>query len=547
MNKSTLLKFLPAIIVLCVLLGMLIGSFLSKTNIQREVVLKYAANNKVDELLGLIEMNYVDTVNMDEIIEDLMPDILAELDPHSTYIPAKDLEASNADLKGSFSGIGIQFTIQQDTIHVNSVIRGGPSEKVGLLAGDRIVTIDDSLFVGKKINNNEAMKRLKGPEDSEVKLGIKRRGEKELLSFTIIRGNIPVKSVDAAYLIDKKYGYIKLNKFGETTFSEFMIALAKFTQMDFKGLIIDLRDNQGGYLGTAIQIANEFLKENDMIVYTKGEHQMRYSEFANGMGNCQGTPLIVLTDETSASASEILAGTIQDNDRGTIIGRRSFGKGLVQQPFEFTDGSAVRLTIARYYTPSGRCIQKPYVKGDDSEYQMDIITRYEHGEFFSQDSIRQNDTITYKTVLGRTVYGGGGIMPDIFIPSDTTGFTSYYSMAASQGHLVQFSFYYTDTNREVLSKYTTMEEMLRYLKTQPLLETFIQYASTKGLKPRNNQISKSKDLLNRALYAYIIYDMLNLEEHLKFLNLEDPTVLKAVEVLRKGEAFPKAPVQEATE
>lgn len=323
---------------------------------------------------------------MFNLVEEAMPQILAELDPHSSYIPAKDLEAVNSDLKGSFSGIGVQFTIQDDTIHINSVIQGGPSEKVGLLAGDRIVEVDDSSFVGKIVTNSEAMRRLKGEKGSKVKLGIYRPGEKEILHFTVVRGDIPVKSIDAAYMINDKFGYVKVNKFGETTYPELLVALAQLSQANCKGMIIDLRGNTGGYMAAAIQMVNEFLPNNKLIVYTEGRKSPRENYTSNGTGSSQTMPLIVLMDEGSASASEIFAGAIQDNDRGTIIGRRSFGKGLVQQPIEFSDGSAIRLTIARYYTPSGRCIQKPYEKGmmQNTKWTLSPVTNMEN---FSQPTV----------------------------------------------------------------------------------------------------------------------------------------------------------------
>ena len=470
-----------------------------------------------------------------------MPQILSELDPHSSYIPAKDLEAVNADLKGSFSGIGVQFTIQDDTIHINSVIQGGPSEKVGLLAGDRIVSVDDSAFVGKIVTNSEAMRRLKGEKGSKVKLGIYRPGESDILYFTVVRGDIPVKSIDAAYMITDQFGYVKVNKFGETTYPELLIALAKLRQADMKGLIIDLRGNTGGYMAAAIQMVNEFLPANRLIVYTEGRKSPRENYTSNGTGSSQDIPLIVLTDEGSASASEIFAGAIQDNDRGTIIGRRSFGKGLVQQPIEFTDGSAIRLTIARYYTPSGRCIQKPYQKGNGGEYELDILNRYEHGEFFSADSIKQNKDEIYHTSLGRTVYGGGGIMPDIFVPQDTAGMTSYYRMAASRGLIIRYTLDYTDKNRQQLKEYNTPEKLAEYLSRQNLLQQFATYAEQKGLKRRNILMYKSRKLFEESLYGNIIYNMLGIEAFISYLNHTDTTVQKALEVLEKGESFPKAP------
>lgn len=537
-NKNRLMPFLLAI---CLVAGILIGTFYTNHFSGNKLGIINTSSNKLNALLHIIDEQYVDTVSMFNLVEEAMPQILAELDPHSSYIPAKDLEAVNSDLKGSFSGIGVQFTIQDDTIHINSVIQGGPSEKVGLLAGDRIVEVDDSSFVGKIVTNSEAMRRLKGEKGSKVKLGIYRPGEKEILHFTVVRGDIPVKSIDAAYMINDKFGYVKVNKFGETTYPELLVALAQLSQANCKGMIIDLRGNTGGYMAAAIQMVNEFLPNNKLIVYTKGRKSPRENYTSNGTGSSQTMPLIVLMDEGSASASEIFAGAIQDNDRGTIIGRRSFGKGLVQQPIEFSDGSAIRLTIARYYTPSGRCIQKPYEKGNDAEYEMDIITRYEHGEFFSADSIKQNIKEIYHTSLGRMVYGGGGIMPDIFVPQDTTGMTSYYRMAATRGLIIRYTLDYTDKNRNKLKEYDTPQKMEAYLKTQNLLEKFAEYAEKKGLKRRNILMYKSKQLFEESLYGNIIYNMLGIEAYITYSNLTDKTVQKALEVLEKGESFPQAP------
>ncbi len=533
-------KYQVTIYILVALIGVLVGIYISKGEKIERVLYN---TNKVDELMYLVHDNYVDSLSMEDIIEQTMPKILTELDPHSTYIPAKDLEATNADLKSSFSGIGIRFIIQDDTIHVNEVIRKGPSEKVGMMPGDRIVMINDTLFVGKICTNDEAMKRLKGPKGTEVKLGIKRYGEKELIDFYITRDDIPLQSIEAAYLIDNKWGYVQVERFAENTFAEFMLALAKFQFRGCQGVIIDLRGNGGGWMGIALQMANEFLRKGDMIVYTEGEHHPKVVEYANGTGNFMEMPLVVLTDETSASASEIIAGTIQDNDRGTIIGRRTFGKGLVQQPYQFTDGSAVRLTVARYYTPSGRCIQKPYDKGDDKEYEMDIVKRYERGEFFSQDSIHQNDSLVYKTRLGRTVYGGGGIMPDIFVSSDTTDVTSYFNQAVSRRLIAQYCLRYSDAHRKELSVFTTWDAMLEYLKTQPMLDEFVAFAEKKGLKRRYNHIMKSRRLIERSIYANVIYDILGMLEHVKYINTFDVTVLKAVEVLESGEAYPTLQVE----
>ena len=547
MDSNQKSRYIPIIIAVSIVAGIFIGTFYANrfSGNRKETGAIGNYSNKLNGLLRIIDDQYVDTVNMSDLIEDAMPQILGELDPHSSYIPAKDLQAVNDDLRGSFSGIGVQFTIQQDTIHISDVIAGGPSEKVGIMPGDRIVEIDDSAFVGKIVTNNESMKRLKGPKGSEVKLGIVRQGEKEILHFTIIRGDIPNKSIKAAYMINDKFGYINIEKFSETTYPEMLISLAKLHQDNCQGIIIDLRGNTGGYMGPAIQMVNEFLPKGRLIVYTEGRKAPRENYPSNGTGSSQQMPLIVLLDEGSASASEIFAGAIQDNDRGTIIGRRSFGKGLVQQPIEFNDGSAIRLTIARYYTPSGRCIQKPYQKGKDEQYELDLLTRYEHGEFFSQDSIKQDESHIFYTSLGRPVYGGGGIMPDIFVPQDTTGMTSYFRMAVNRGLTIQFSFQYTDRNRQKLQKYTNAEDLLKYLKTQNILEKFAQFAESKGLKRRNILMYQSKELFDRNLYGNIIYNMLNMEEYLKYLNQSDKTVLKALEILEKEESFPQAPEQQS--
>jgi carboxyl-terminal processing protease len=380
-------------------------------------------------------------------------------------------------LEGHFSGVGIQFTIQQDTVHINSVIQGGPSEKVGLMAGDRIVTVDDSVFVGKEIRNETVMRTLKGPKDTQVKLGIKRTSEKNLLNFTITRGDIPQNTIDATYMLSNDFGYIQVSKFGRNTYVELLNALALLNHKGCKGLIVDLRGNTGGYMEAAIRTVNEFLPQGKLIVYTQGRKSPRTETYANGTGSCQKMPIVVLIDEASASASEIFAGAIQDNDRGMIVGRRSFGKGLVQEPISLDDGSAIRLTIARYYTPSGRCIQRPYENGKDENYEMDLLTRYAHGEFFSQDSIKQNENLRYSTGLGRPVYGGGGIMPDIFVPQDTIGQTSYLKSVLNKGLILQYAFQYTDNNRKKLAKYEDEKSLLDYLYRQRVIvDQFVNYA-----------------------------------------------------------------------
>lgn len=536
-------RFIPIIIAVSVVIGILVGVFYSNHFAGNRLSIINTSSNKLNDLLRIVDNQYVDSVDMTDLVEKAMPQILAELDPHSMYISAKDLEDTNAELKGSFSGIGVAFTIQHDTIYISDVIQGGPSEKVGLMAGDRIITVDDSLFVGEVVTNSSTMHKLKGPKGTTVKLGILRRGVKNLIPYTIVRGDIPVKSVDAAYMLSDKVGYLHINKFGETTYSEMIVGLVTLQQQGMKELIIDLRDNSGGYMGAAIQMVNEFLPKNRLVVYTEGRKSPRQDYRADGRGTFQNLPLVVLINESSASASEIFSGAIQDNDRGTIIGRRSFGKGLVQQPIDFRDGSAIRLTIARYYTPSGRCIQKPYTSGKDEAYEFDLQTRFDHGEFFSQDSIKQNEEVEYHTSIGRPVYGGGGIMPDIFVPQDTIGYTSYYFTAVNNRLTVEFAFQYTDENRAKLATYSTVKELHLFLMRQSLLEKFAQFAESRGLQRRNLMIQKSRKLLERTLYGNIIYNMMGTEEYMKFLNESDPTVLKAAEVLEAGEATPKAPAK----
>lgn len=539
MGTKNTSRFMPLIIAISIVAGILIGTFYARHFAGNRLGIINSSSNKLNALLRVIDDQYVDTVNMTDLVEKAMPQILAELDPHSTYIPAQNLEEVNSELEGSFSGIGIQFTIQEDTIHVNSVIPGGPSEKVGLMAGDRIVKVNDSLFVGKRLTNEKAMHALKGPKGSEVKIGIKRATEKEILDFTIIRGDIPQNTVNAAYMLNEDFGYIQISKFGRATHIELLNAIAQLNHQKCKGLIIDLRDNTGGYMEAATRMVNEFLPEGKLIVYTQGRKYPRAEEYANGTGSCQKMPLIVLVNEGSASASEIFAGAIQDNDRGTIVGRRSFGKGLVQQPIDFSDGSAIRLTIARYYTPSGRCIQRPYKNGKDSKYEMDWITRYEHGEFFSKDSIKLNKNLRYSTGLGRPVYGGGGIMPDIFVPQDTTGVSSYLIEVSNKGLILQYCFQYTDHNRSKLSQFKNEEDLLKYIRRQNIIENFVRFASSKGVKRRNILIYKSRKLLERSIYGNLIYNILGREEYIRYINKNDITVNKALEILEKGEAFPK--------
>ena len=527
--------FAPIVIAISVVVGIIIGAFVANLFYGNRLNVINASSTKINDLLHIIDEQYVDSVDMGTLLDDAIPSILSELDPHSSYITAKDAATVNDDLHGSFSGVGIQFSIKHDTIYVSNTIKGGPSEKVGILAGDRIIGIDGKPFVGSEVTNEETMHRLKGEKGSRVKLTILRRGQKK--QFTVTRDDIPVHSIEAIYMLDKELGYISVKRFGETTYPELLAALAELENKGFKGLVIDLRGNTGGYLNSAIQFANEFLPNKRLIVYTQGRRVSREDYFSDGTGSYQGMPLIILTDEITASSSEIVSGAIQDNDRGIIVGRRTFGKGLVQQPIEFSDGSLIHLTVARYYTPSGRCIQKPYVKGHNAEYQQDIIDRYNRGEFFSADSIQQTGE-RYHTSIGRVVYGGGGIMPDYFVSEDTTAVTSYYTEAITRGLITEFCFDYTDEHRSELASLTTSDAIVRHLRSQQVVEQFVRYADTQGLQRRNNQIIQSRRLFERALYGNIIYHVLDVQKYIEYLNADDPTIKKAIELYRQKKTKP---------
>ena len=531
---------LPTITVLAVTLGLVIGIALSqKANAQRIIFQNgqwHIEQSKVDKMLQLMEQAYVDEINVDSITDEVMSELVQKLDPHSAYIPKEDLEMVNSELAGSFSGIGVQFTIQQDTVRIVAVIAGGPSEGVGVLAGDKIITVDDSTFVGKKINNEKVMRTLRGEKGTQVNLGIQRAGAKDLLHYTVTRGDIPVTSVDAKFIIErngKKIGFIRANKFGETTYKEFLSALADLTAKGATSFIIDLRENSGGYMEQAIKMANEFLHRGDMIVYSQGRAYPRYEARANGGGRFKETPIVVLIDDFSASASEIFAGAMQDNDRAQIIGRRSFGKGLVQQQMPFDDGSAVRLTVARYYTPSGRCIQKPYTLGEQSDYQKELVERWEHGEFYSADSVHFADTTTYRTKGGRIVHGGGGIMPDIFVGRDTTLNTPWYNQCVNLAYTYQFAYQYTDKHRKELSKFKDWQSLEKYLLKQDVIPQFVAFAKDKGVEPNQAEIQKSRPLMTRLLNAYIVRNILGDEGFFPLFERDDEITKRAVEELSK--------------
>lgn len=529
---------MPVLMAVCVAFGIVIGTFYANHFSGNRLNIINSGSNRLNNLLHIIDDQYVDNVNIDSLVDKAIPQILSDLDPHSVYISAKEMQAANDDLKGSFSGVGIEFNIRQDTLHVQNVVKNAPAEKAGLLAGDKVVSIDGKPFVGKTVTNDEAMRRLKGPKDTKVRIGVVRFGHKKPLEFTVTRGDIPQKSITASYMIDDKTGYIRIKNFGERTYPDLLIALAKLSTEGCKQLIIDLRDNTGGYLQSAVQMANEFLPKNKLMVYTQGRKSQRQEYLSDGKGSYQRFPLVVLINEGSASASEIFAGAMQDNDRAVIIGRRSFGKGLVQQQLGFTDGSLIRLTIARYYTPSGRCIQKPYTAGDGANYEQDIYSRYQHGEFFSQDSIKHTGP-AYHTSIGRVVYGGGGITPDIFVAEDTLGVTSYFKQAVMSGLILQFAYTYTDNNRQKLSKFKTLKEITAYLDKQNLVEQFAAYADKHGLQRRNLMIRKSHKLLMRYINSRIIYSILDDEVWTEYLNEDDPVIAAAMKVFKEEASFPK--------
>lgn len=530
-------RFVPLLVSVGVIVGILIGSFFASHFSGRKLSIINTSTNKINDLFHLIDDEYVDSVSIPDLVEKSMPEILKQLDPHSTYISAKDVEASMQDLKGSFSGIGIQFTVYKDTVRVIKVVKGGPSEGVGLRAGDRIVNIDGKAYVGDTITADATRNRLKGQKGSQVRLGVLRPGQKQMLSYVVTRGDVPVKSITAAYKVSESVGYIRINSFGDNTYSEFLSALAQLNTQGFRGLILDLRGNLGGYMQPAVQIANEFLPKNRLIVYTQGRKSPREDFRSDGRGSYQNLPLVVLVDETSASASEILSGALQDNDRAMIVGRRTFGKGLVQVPIEFQDGSMLRLTKARYYTPSGRCVQKPYKLGDEEDYEADLLLREKHGEYYNPDSIKTSGQ-KYKTVHGRFVYGGGGIIPDVFIPADTLNMTSYFREAYLNGLMYQFAYVFTDNRRKQLSSISGLDDMINFLKRSSLVEDFATYAEKNGIRRRPRMLIQSRTLFERYLISNILADAIDEEAAIMYTNRSDAAVQTAVKLIHDGKAFP---------
>jgi carboxyl-terminal processing protease len=530
--------WVPIVVALTFVLGFLGGDLLHHQSGPT------AAQKKFQTILNLIKNDYVDEVDLDSLLEKTLPSLLASLDPHSVYIPAEDLQSVNEELDGSFYGIGVQFILNNDTITVVEVVPGGPSEKVGLKAGDRIVKVDGENVAGVGITTERVMQLLRGDLDSHVKLGIRRHTAKKLLTFDITRGSIPQNSINAYYVVSPGIGYVKVDKFGRTTYDEFWQALNELKRKGAQDFIIDLRGNQGGFMEIAFLMANEFLEKGDIIVTTKErDYYARNGVQADGNGSFKESQVVVLLDEFSASSSEIFAGALQDNDRALIVGRRSFGKGLIQRQSVLPDSSAIRLTIGRYYTPSGRCIQKDY--SNSALYGHDILDRYNRGEMFSQDSIKFDKSLEFKTIHGRTVYGGGGIMPDIFVPNDTSGITSYYVNVANAGFLQKFAFDYVDYNRDSFEHVTTLTELEKKLPADDvLLRQFVNYAGRNGVAARWYYINISHDLLVTQLKGLIARDVLDYTAYYTIINRIDSNVSRAVdELLNGGAAFPILPTE----
>lgn len=526
---------IPLVLAIGITGGVFIGKYLSNSKVS-------PAETKLRTITDLIQNEYVDKINVDSLLASLVPDLLAGLDPHSVYMSAEELRTTNEDMDGHFSGVGVSFQIVNDSVVVVEVIAGGPAEKVGILNGDKIVMANDSSITGKKATQETVFKTLRGPKGSTVALKVKRSNSDKLLDFDVVRDDIPVNTVDAVYLadVDNGIGYLKVSKFGRNTYEEFMTAIFKLAVDGAISIVVDLRGNVGGFLDQVILMANEFLPEDRIIVSTNGKLVENKSvAMSDGNGHFQNMPITVLIDEYSASASEIFAGAIQDNDRGLVIGRRSFGKGLVQHQIELPDSSAIRLTVARYYTPSGRCIQKPYERGEDGKYVLDILDRYEHGEFYNVDSIKLDKSKLFLTNGGRKVYGGGGIMPDVFVPEDTTGFTSYYVSVSNKGLITKYAMQVADRFREVTKNVKTIEELQRVIpRDQTLLEGFVEFAANNGVPARWYYINKSRKLILNLLKAQIARNVIGYSGLIQTLNQEDVTVQKALELIRDGKAKP---------
>ena len=529
MNKSTILLRILSMI-LCIVLGVLVGQRM--VNNRNMIPLGPGASRehqKFNLILEQIRENYVDTVNIDSLIEKSLPLIMGELDPHSIYIPATEMDEVNESIEGNFDGIGVTFNMPSDTALVVSVISSGPAERAGVQPGDKIITVNDTIIAGRKIDQNAVVKMLRGKTGTKVSIGVKRIDEPQLIQIPITRGKIPVKSVDVAFMLNDNTGYIRLSKFSKTSHNEFVKAAQQLEKQGMRSLVFDLRGNTGGLLDQAFEIANEFLAKEQLIVYTEGRARQRLELRADGSGCLQQIDVAILIDETTASASEIVAGALQDNDKGHIVGRRSFGKGLVQEPVYFTDNSGIRLTVARYYTPTGRCIQKPY---EGNKYEDTILERYRHGEFSIVDSIKQNIDERFTTPQGKVVYGGGGIMPDVFIPIDTTGINKYLETVSRRNLIFRFTLQFTEQHRKEINRITTFEALKKFYTPYNFVELFAEYAAKNGVKGSPEEIRECSELLEVYLKAYIGRNTpLDDEGFYPFIAPIDNTLQEAVKIL----------------
>ncbi len=532
MNKKTVI-LIPLLIAIAISIGILIGNMMNRNSQPVFSGLGLGQTNKISTILDLIDKGYVDSVNTSDIIEKTIPEILKNLDPHTTYIPASDMQEVQEEMQGNFSGIGVQFSIQEDTVRVIEVISGGPSSKVGILPGDCIVSVNDSLIAGVDVNNNTVMSLLRGKKNTKVEVGILRKGFDGVLDFEITRGDIPLYSVDVSYMIDDETGFIKVSRFANTTYNEFVEGMVKLQNEGAKKVIVDLRSNPGGSLVGVLQMVDEFLDKGEPILYTEGTNQPRKTYNASGKKTFADIQVYIMLDEFSASASEIFAGAMQDNDRGIVIGRRSFGKGLVQEQIPLMDGSALRLTVARFYTPSGRCIQSSYENGNE-EYYNNIYERFHNMEQLVADSIHFVDSLKYKTKGGRIVYGGGGIMPDFFVPVDTTGNSEYFNQIYRRGLIYSFAYAYADSHREELSRFTRAEEFENYLDKQNALNEFIAYAEEKGVKKDAKGLKASGKVIDTQMKAYIARNIIGEEGFYPIIKQIDKTLLRAIEVSRQN-------------
>lgn len=533
--KHNSIIWYPLVISIAIVLGIVIGNYISTKKFTLD------KDRKINAVLNLIQSEYVDSIDVRDLVEQAIPAIIGNLDPHSYYIPASDIRAENEKLDGSMSGIGVSFFMMNDTANVDQVIPNGPAEKVGMLAGDRIISVNGESIVGGTLTAEGIRSKIRGEKGTKVKIGVKRNSSKKTLTFTITRDDIPMNTIDVSYMLDDKTGYIKIAQFGKNTYDEFFAALSKLKKDGASRYIVDLRGNPGGYMEMAILMVNEFLEQGELIVYTKGRKEREDIQvWSDDQGSFHDAQVAVLIDEYSASASEIMAGALQDNDRGLVVGRRSFGKGLVQKQIYLPDSSAIRLTIARYYTPSHRCIQKDYTLGDEDDYSKELYDRYSHGELYSADSIKVDKSKIFRTANGRIVYGGGGIVPDIFVSNDTTGITTYYRAVANLGLLQQYVYTYVDINRDQLKNVKTVKQLMGMMPSDDALTyDFVCYARDNGVPMRWYYINLSRSLIARQLRALVIRDVLGSEEFYRYYNRTDNTVNAALKALNDGKGkFP---------